>query len=151
MDYRKILDAIPQLIYVTTPDGVTSTFYNKMWYDYTGLDEKVLESGWSAVIDPHDIERVIEIVEKAVANKEPYTVEVRLKCCKGMYRWFLAKATPIFDEAGNLEAYVGVSSDIDYIKTSIRDMEAVYDKAAEERLAKIAELEKELQIHRTQN
>jgi uncharacterized protein YcfL len=61
MYYKRILDALPELIYVTSQDGVTPIFFNKTWYDYTGLTEADTSSGWQSIIDPQEAERVKNI------------------------------------------------------------------------------------------
>ncbi len=149
MYYKRILDALPELIYVTSQDGVTPIFFNKAWYDYTGLTDKDVDMGWQSIIDPQETERVLSTIEKAVEKQEPYTVEVRLKCCDGDYRWFLSKATPIFDADGSVDSYVGMSVDINASKLSAFDMEQRYERILEARLSKIKELEQELELHQT--
>lgn len=152
MYYKKILDALPELIYVTKSDGLTAEFFNKTWYKYTGLTEEQAMKGWESVVAPYDVERVSKTVQDAVSKKECYEVELRLRCGDdGSFRWFLAKANPVKDENGNVENYVGMSVDINDTKLSIRDMEAVYERETQKRLEKIAQLEKELEIHKTQN
>ena len=151
MYYKRILDALPELIYVTKEDGITATFYNKTWYDYTGLSEKDVESGWESIVDPHDTSRIYHVINSAVAKKEPYELEFRLKNAHtGGYRWFLARANPVFDEHGSLDSYVGMSVDIHDTKLSIRDMEKVYEAEMQKRLHKIHLLEEELKLHKTE-
>lgn len=148
MDYKQILDALPELIYVTDSNGLATDFYNKTWYEYTGFTEEKAMRGWNEVVDPRDIERITEIIQNAVENKESYAVEVRLlRHGTGEFRWFLAKANPILDENGELESYVGISTDIDDIKNSILNSNLMYEARLEERLAKIEQLQKELNIH----
>lgn len=151
MYYKRILDAIPELIFVTKADGVTATFYNKTWYEYTGLTEKDVEAGWEPVVDPHDTPRISKIIEKAVENKTSYELELRLKNGRtGEFKWFLSRAVPVFDEHGALDAYVGISVDINDTKLSIRDMEKVYENEMQKRLRKIEILEQELELHKTE-
>lgn len=149
MKYQKILDALPELIYITEPDGLTGVFFNKAWYEYTGFTEDSALEGWRHIVEPYDRPRVEHIIRKATLNKEPYEVEVRLLCQDtGEYKWFLSKGKPVF-EGDELKYYVGMSTDINNIKLSVLDMAAVYERETEKRLEKIKELEKELAIHRT--
>lgn len=150
MYYKRILDALPEMIYVTKDDGITATFYNKTWHDYTGLSAEDVEQGWAHIVAPYDLERVSTTILQAVENQEPYELELRLKDCKtDEYRWFLSRANPVFDEQGKLESYVGMSIDITDTKLSIRDMERVYENEMQKRIAKIKALEEELKIHNT--
>jgi PAS domain S-box-containing protein len=150
MDYKYILDQLPDLIYVTLPDGINAIFFNKSWYEYTGLTEQEALKAWANVVDPRDRERVGKVIAEAVIKRESYEVEVRLKDGRtGNYKWFLSKARPIYTPNGSLEGYVGTSIDINDRKLSIRDMEAVYEQVIEQRQQKIRELEEELEIHKT--
>lgn len=151
MYYKRILDAIPELIYVTKEDGMTVEFYNQTWYDYTGLTTEDVSDGWEEIVAPEDLNRVSQTIANAVAKREAYEVEVRLRSAKtGTYKWFLSKARPIFDIDGSLLNYVGISTDIDSIKLSMYDMEKIYENEMDKRLRKIKQLEEELNIHKTQ-
>lgn len=148
MYFKRILDAIPELIYVTDASGVTVVFYNKTWYEYTGLTEDTLATGWMDVVDPQDIGRITKIIQNAVDKQDSYELEFRLRNGKtNEFRWFLSKACPVLDEEGNLESYIGISIDITETKLSIKDMEKVYESEMEKRLNKIKELEKSLKLN----
>jgi PAS domain S-box-containing protein len=150
MDCTEILNALSELLYITENDGITPIFFNKSWYEYTGLTKRDVAQGWSRIVNPHDAERISSIIKDAVEHKKPYEVEVRLKNgVTGDYKWFLSKAVPVFNAINDITFYVGVSIDIDDTKRSIRDMEAVYEKTLNDRLERIKELETELEIHRT--
>ena len=149
MYYKRILDALPELIFVTQADGVTPIFFNKTWFSYTGLTEKDVERGWRNIVHPDDEERITTVVSKAVEYKQPYEIEVRLKCCNGKYRWFLAKAAPVFDELGKVDSYVGLSVDIHASKLTAMERELEYERILKERLLKIEALESELEVHKT--
>lgn len=50
--FKQILDNLPQLIWTTSKLG-SHTYYNKVWYDYTGLEpEQSLGLGWQSPFHP---------------------------------------------------------------------------------------------------
>jgi PAS domain S-box-containing protein len=150
MDYKQVLNELPDLIYVTLPDGATPIFYNRKWYKYTGLTEEEALNPYSNVVDPKDVDRVIKEIGIAASAKKGYEVEVRLKDGKtGEYKWFLSKACPIFNSAGEVQSYVGTSVDIHERKVAVRNMEEVYSKILTQRQERIKELEAELEIHKS--
>src|SRR5688572_20467210 len=58
-EFQFVTDTIPQLAWATEPDGAT-TFFNKGWREYTGLDvEALLGDGWLQSIHPDDAPRTL--------------------------------------------------------------------------------------------
>ena len=54
---RLIADAMPQIVWVTRPDGYHE-YYNRRWYEYLGLDfEQTKGAGWAEPLHPDDRER----------------------------------------------------------------------------------------------
>ncbi|TFW04999.1 PAS domain S-box protein, partial [Oxalobacteraceae bacterium OM1] len=96
---RTLVDAVPQMVWSAAPDG-TNRFFNKQWYDFTGLPEGSL-NGWEAV---HPDDRAANTVhwKRCVATGEPYEVKNRLRHRSGEYRWTLVRALPVRDEDGRI-------------------------------------------------
>ena len=60
---RRLIDAIPQIVWTNNADGITS-YFNRRWYEYTGLNyEQSAGHGWQAVIHPDDAPISKETVE----------------------------------------------------------------------------------------
>jgi PAS domain S-box-containing protein len=112
--WHVLTEALPQLIWTTTPDGQTD-YFNHRWYDYTCSSfEDSQGEGWSRYLHPDDRERTLQVWKQAVATRKPYEIEYRFKNGNtGNYHWFLARALPVFDETGNLIKWFGTSTDID--------------------------------------
>jgi PAS domain-containing protein len=56
-EFQFVTDFMPQIMWATKPDGYHE-FYNKRWYDYTGLTyEQSKDTGWNKVLHPADQER----------------------------------------------------------------------------------------------
>ncbi|MDO9375737.1 MAG: PAS domain-containing protein [Ferruginibacter sp.] len=117
-EIKFITDFMPQLIWVTRPDGYHE-FYNKQWFDYTGLSYDLsVNAGWSDVLHPDDRERAFITWKRSLASGAPYEIEYRFKKYTGEYRWFLGRALPLKDESGNITKWFGTCTDIDDAKKS---------------------------------
>ncbi len=110
----QILDSIPQIAWTSLPQSSNINFFNKRWYDYTGLNyEQSLEAGWQQIIHPEDLPVVIERRTKGRQEGKSYEIENRYKSAQdGTYRWYLSRIIPIKDEQGNISLWVGTATDI---------------------------------------
>jgi two-component system sensor histidine kinase UhpB len=109
---RLVIDTIPIMAWSVRPDGVVD-FLNQRWMDFSGLSlEQYLEEP-TRPIHPEDTSRVLEKWLVAMAARESYEDEMRLRGADGEYRWFLVRTAPLRDEQGNLVEWYGVSIDIE--------------------------------------
>jgi PAS domain S-box-containing protein len=118
-----VTDTMPQLVWATDAAGY-SFFFNKGWMEYTGLSfEEVKGDGWTKSLHPDDLERSFAAWRRAVETGESYDVEYRLRRHDGVYHWFVARGTPMKDEAGNILKWYGTSTDIDDQKQAEQSLE----------------------------
>ena len=74
-DFKFVTDFVPQMIWTTKPDGYHD-FYNKQWYDYTGLSyDQTKDTGWNNVFHPDDRERAWKVWRHSLETGEPYEIE----------------------------------------------------------------------------
>lgn len=112
-EFKFVTDFMPQIIWATKPDGYHE-FYNKRWYDYTGLTyDQSKDTGWNTVLHPDDQQRAGEAWKRSLETGNPYEIEYRFKRFDGQYRWFLGRALPLKDEAGKIYKWYGTCTDID--------------------------------------
>ena len=110
--YRSLADAMPQIVWVSRPDGFVE-FYNRQWYEYTGLShDETKGEGWNQVIHPLDLPIAWDRWRHSLETGEPYEVQHRCLRHDGEYRWFLARALPQRDEEANILRWFGTSTDI---------------------------------------
>ena len=122
-DLRRIVDALPGLVWTARPEGYVD-FINRRWCDYTGLGaEHAVGRGWQAVIHPEDLPGVIEGWAAIVAAGEPREMEARLRRADGEYRWFLLQVSRQTDASGRLVKWCGLSTDVDDRKRAARARE----------------------------
>lgn len=78
------------------------------WRKYTGQSyREVRGTGWAKALHPHDIEHSIKVWKKAVEAKIPYETEYRVRRYDGVYGYFFVHGTPVLDENGNVQEWVG--------------------------------------------
>ncbi len=111
--FRTLLESIPQMTWTNLPTGEVS-FFNRRWYDYTGLThEQTKDWGWQVVIHPEDLMATVQAYRDALETGQAFTVEHRyLRGWDGAYRWHLSRAVALRDEAGAISLWVGTATDI---------------------------------------
>ncbi len=109
--FRELADTTPALMWTTDSDGYV-TFVNQGWLRFTGraLEE---EQGDTFAMSAHPDDRpgLVEAWRRAMANREDFRVEYRLRAASGDYRWVLEVGVPRF-VGGEFAGYVGTATDI---------------------------------------
>lgn len=114
--FRVLADAMPQMVWSTTPDGLHD-YYNARWYEFTGAPVGSTDGeGWNDMFHPQDQARAWERWSHSLETGEPYEIEYRLKHHSGAYRWTLGRALPIRDDDGTIVRWFGTCTDIDELK-----------------------------------
>jgi len=112
-DSRLIVDAIPTLAWSARSDG-SADFFNQRWLDYTGLSaEQAREWGWTVALHSDDLNGLVNYWRSVLASGAPGEIEGRLRRSDGVYRWFLFRATPSFDNDGKVVKWFGTNTDIE--------------------------------------
>ncbi len=115
---RTLADAVPPMIWGRQPDG-SATYFNQRWHEYTGLTMAESEgAGWEAIIHPDDAPRALRDWQRALAARERFECEYRLRGADGRYRWFLGRSVPLKDERGTVTGWVGSASDVHDLKSA---------------------------------
>jgi PAS domain S-box-containing protein len=117
--FRMIADHIPVLAWTADPLG-HGTWYNRQWHEYTGMaKDNEAGMGWEALHHPEHRARVLHSLEQSIAAGEPWQESFPMRGRQGQYRWFLSRAVPIFDDAGQLLRWFGTAVDV----TDVREAE----------------------------
>ena len=110
--FRTLADNIAQLTWMADVSG-SIFWYNRRWFDYTGTTlEQMRGLGWREVHHPDHVDRVVEKLRQCFQSGEPWEDTFPLRGQDGNYRWFLSRALPIRDEAGNILQWFGSNTDI---------------------------------------
>jgi len=109
--FRSLVQTMPQLSWISTPNGET-TFRNKRWQEYTGLSLDAGDPGWQAVHHPDTVTQVLAGWAEALKTKNPLEVEALFRRADGEYRWFLVRAVALIDDSGAVLSWMGTCTDI---------------------------------------
>ena len=110
--FRELADHISQFAW--TADHAGSVYwFNQRWYDYTGTRLAEVEGWkWRKVHHPDHVDRVVEGLHNSFASGTPWEDTFPLRGKDGTYGWFLSRALPIRDDAGNVVRWFGTHTDV---------------------------------------
>jgi PAS domain S-box-containing protein len=130
--YRQLADAMPQIVWTSDRRGA-ATYYNRRWFEYTGLSPDADPDGteWARVTHPDDLPQVLARREETLADGSVFEVEYRFRAADGSYRWHLGRAIPIRDDAGEIDFWIGTATDIDDRKRIEEAQRFLLDAGAE--------------------
>ncbi|MDM0022304.1 PAS domain-containing protein [Variovorax saccharolyticus] len=121
---NQIINTLPTTAWATRPDGYCE-FLSDRWLDYAGFTAaEALGWNWSSVIHPDDAAALIEYWQGCLATGTPVDTEARMRRFDGEYRWFLFRANPWRDEAGNIVKWYGTNVDIEDRKRADQALQA---------------------------
>jgi len=111
--FRLLADSMPQLIWTGDTNG-NLNYFNQSVYDYSDLREEDVkkEGGWMEIVHPDEREENIKQWLNAVSTGNDFKFEHRFRRYDGEYRWQLSRAKPQLDDNGNIQMWVGTSTDI---------------------------------------
>jgi PAS domain S-box-containing protein len=110
--FRFMAEYMPHIVWTARPDGYED-FHNRRLTEYTGLDvDQSQDEGWLQIIHPEDFDRSLGVWRHSLQTGEPYEVKYRFRRHDGVYRWFLGRALPMRDDAGQIIKWFGTSTDI---------------------------------------
>ncbi len=110
--FRALADNIPQLAWMTDAEGWIF-WYNQRWLAYTGTTlEEVRGWGWEKVIHPDHLPPVMNRWKQSLRTGKGFEDTLPLLGADGQYRWFLSRAVPIRDDAGQVQRWFGTNTDV---------------------------------------
>jgi PAS domain S-box-containing protein len=109
--FRSLAETIPHIIYRANARG-EAEYYNPHWYMYTGIAPKTHVIDWSPYVHPDDVTVLAAQWKKAKKTGEHFEAEYRLKRHDGMYRWHVAKSSPVRDQKAKIVQWIGTATDI---------------------------------------
>lgn len=113
IDFRLAIDAVPALVWTTLPDGHVE-YLNHRWIEFTGLSlAEAIGWGWMTAIHSEDLAGLMEYWIALLASGEAGETEARLKRFDGIYFWYIFRAIPLHDEAGNVVKWYGTNIEIE--------------------------------------
>jgi PAS domain S-box-containing protein len=109
---QSILEALPQMAWTTDAKG-SVTYFTQGWYFYTGQkSEQALGDGWTSIVYPDDLEKLKAQWQLSLSTGKPFQHAARYRKANGEYRWHLARASAIRNQAQEITMWVGTCTDI---------------------------------------
>ena len=109
--FRTLAENLPQFVWLRDlTEGYV--YCNQSLLDYVGHGAQELRADAYAYVHPDDLSRTEAKWKHSLASGETYLNEYRLRRHDGVYRYFLARAVPMRNEAGVIERWLGTSTDI---------------------------------------
>ncbi|PJJ60599.1 PAS domain S-box protein [Hymenobacter chitinivorans] len=123
--FRFMAESIPQIVWTARPDGQLD-YINQRWTELTGRSVAyALEFGWTELLPPAERENITANFMAGMHSGTDYEQESQLLSAHDeRYRWFLHRATPMRDAAGQVVKWFGTSTDIDDFKQARQQLEA---------------------------
>ena len=114
--FRLLANEIPQLIWTANARGEI-IYYNEAVYNYSGLSKgELMNGGWLRIVHPQEKEENERLWIHSISKGTDFLYEHRFRKADGTYRWQLSRAIPQRNELGEIQAWVGSSTDIQEIK-----------------------------------
>jgi PAS domain S-box-containing protein len=121
--FRLLANAMPQQIWTADKNG-NLNYFNQAVYDYSGLNSVDIENkGWLSIVHPDDLKLNIKKWTESVNTGIEFNMEHRFRNFKGEYRWQLSRAIPQMDDQGNIQMWIGSSTDIQEQKHFMQELE----------------------------
>lgn len=124
--FRMMAETLPEIAWVASPEG-TYSFYNKKFYEYTGLsmEEAATDWKWESIVHPDMFEMRNKRWEQCLQTGEDFYFESLLKRHSDQtYRWHISRATAIKNDKEEITLWAGTSSDIHEQKLFTRELES---------------------------
>jgi PAS domain S-box-containing protein len=106
-------EAIPQIVWTAHADGVVD-YFNRRWFEYTGMSHEATAGSWEAAVHPIDLPRCRKEWREALRTGAMLELECRLKRgSDDAYHWHLCRATPEHSMTGAVVSWFGTFTDIE--------------------------------------
>ncbi len=130
--FRLLADSMPQFVWTGDTSG-NLDYFNQSVFDYTGLTpEQIYTEGWLQIVHPDDRALNIEKWMHSVQTGEDFLYEHRFKKHTGEYRWQLSRAIAQRNKAGEIQMWVGTSTDIQDQKMFAQNLEGLIKERTKE-------------------
>ena len=141
--FRNLAEGLPELVWVSDAGG-KATYLNPQVRAYAGAELGSVEA-WMQLIHPEDLPRVAEAWRETIRTASDFQAEHRLRRHDGHYRWFLTRCVVRRASSGEIEGWIGTSTDIhdqkqaeEVLEQRVRGRTAEL-QASEERFRQLAE------------
>lgn len=116
-EHRDLAEAMPHIVWTADRDSKLM-YFNQNLLSFANLQEDQIDRlDFENIIHPEDFPKLRRIWTAASREKRFFELEFRLFDAKNeRYVWFLNRATPILDNDGEVDQWIGTSTNIDEFK-----------------------------------
>ncbi|MGV3695991.1 PAS domain-containing protein [Flavobacterium sp.] len=130
--FRLLSDSMPQHIWTSDTEG-NLNYFNQSVLDYSGYSlREIYEKGWLEIVHPDDREENVAKWTHAISTGNDFLFEHRFRRKDGQYRWQLSRAIPQRNESGEIQMWVGTSTDIEDQKNFANELERQVNERTKE-------------------
>ena len=130
--FKFLADTIPVIVWTAKPDG-DFDYFNRQWYDYTGLTfEESKGNGWQSVLHPDDLQNVVNEWNRCALSGQPFKFEERMRNARGKYFSHISNALPFKNSEGEIIAWFGVCTNIEDQKREMEKKDEFISMASHE-------------------
>jgi len=138
--FRLLADSMPQHIWTSDALG-NLNYFNESVFTYSGIPvDEIERKGWLQIVHPEDREMNVNVWMESIKTGNDFLLEHRFKRFDGEYRWQLSRAIAQKDAEGNIQMWVGTSTDIQDQK----DFTSQLEREVQERTAQLELQNKDL-------
>ena len=139
-NFRTLARVMPNQGWTARPDGMLDWF-NEQVYAFSAAEPGSLDGeGWGRMVHPEDLTNAAARWAEALATGNAYETEFRLRRGDGAWRWHIARAVPIRNDAGQIARWIGTNTDIHDQK----EVAATLEQRVEERTSQLMQTEEAL-------
>jgi PAS domain S-box-containing protein len=110
--FRLVANTAPVMIWMAGIDRLC-TYLNQPWLEFTGRPlEAELGNGWVDGVHDEDVKRCLETYTQAFDQRQPFSMEYRVRRNDGEYRWIFDIGVPRFSRDNSFAGYIGSCLDI---------------------------------------
>ncbi|WP_017719113.1 EAL domain-containing protein [Kamptonema formosum] len=113
-----LIDSLPGIVFSCANDPEWSLRYLSegvvalTGYKAAELVGKSRLLSYNCITHPEDLPKVLQAIEAAIASKQPYVVEYRIRTKSGQEKWLWEKGSGVFDSTGTAVGIEGFITDI---------------------------------------
>jgi two-component system CheB/CheR fusion protein len=129
--FRFMLNAIPQQVWTSTPDGTVDYVNQVVCKDFGRDAEEIIGLGWQEFIHPDEKPEILQKWQTALKSGKEYLVEFRLLFSDGSFVWHLGRALPLV-ENGEIKLWLGTNTNIEVQKSAAQKKDEFLSIASHE-------------------
>jgi PAS domain S-box-containing protein len=113
LQFRTLAQAIPHQVWTAQPRGRIDWLNARVCEFFDESADALFAGSFADKVHPDDLPEVLRCWRAALPQGLPLKYEMRLRRADGVYRWHIARAEALRGEDGQIQRWVGTSTDIE--------------------------------------